>query len=109
MCYQGQHGPNVQQPPQLEQHLTEFKDRLKVIEIVDPTWELEKEEEQHQLLSDYEDKCAEEVPNLTEQVETLEREAEVIEAESALQEAEARGWMSNSLITNSTLAGRGPN
>ena len=58
---------------------------------------LENEEEQHQLLSDYEDKCAEEVPNLTEQVETLEREAEVVEVESALQEAEARGWMANSL------------
>ena len=72
-------------------------------------WELEYEEEQHQLLSDYEDKCAEEVLDLTKQAETLEREAKVIEAEFSLQEAEARGWMANSLITNSTLAGRGPN
>ena len=100
-----QPGPDVQQPPQLEQHLTELKD----IKLADLTWELEEEQEQDQLLSDYEDKCAEEVLDLTEQVETLEREAEVIEAESALQEAEARGWMANSLITNSTLAGRGPN
>ena len=83
MCYQDsregdrqvQRGPNVQQPPQLEQHLTEFKDRLKVIEIVDPTWELEKEEEQPQLLSDYKDKCAEQVLDFTEQEETLERKA----------------------------------
>ena len=48
---------------------------MKDIGLADLTWELE--EEQHQLLSDYEDKCAEEVPNLTEQVETLEREARV--------------------------------
>ena len=48
-------------------------------------------------LSDYKDKCAVEVLDLTEQAETLERKAEVVEAESALQEAEARGWMTNSL------------
>ena len=83
-----QPGPDVQQPPQLEQHLTELKDRLKDIKLADLTWELEEEQEQHQLLSDYEDKCAEEVLDLTEQVETLEREAEVVEAESTLQEAE---------------------
>ena len=85
-----QPGPDVQQPPQLEQHLTELKD----IKLADLTWELEEEQEQHQLLSDYEDKCAEEVLDLTEQVETLEREAEVVEVESALQEAEPEdGWL----------------
>ena len=68
---QVQPGPDVQQPPQLEQHLTELKD----IKLADLTWELEEEQEQHQLLSDYEDKCAEEVLDLTEQEETLERKA----------------------------------
>ena len=41
---------------------------MKDIKLADLTWELEEEQEQHQLLSDYEDKCAEEVLDLTEQV-----------------------------------------